>query len=84
MSSSSDCSLQNEPQEQTQAAPEHFKSVRWPMKCFYCEATQNLKTELEKHLKPNKFRRNVHCEKSGNGSVDITEDIWNAHYAEQN
>ena len=54
------------------------------MKCFYCEATQNLKTELEKHLKPNKFRRNVHRERCGNGSVDITEDIWNAHYAEQN
>ena len=54
------------------------------MKCFYCEATQNLKTELEKHLKATKFRRNVHCGRCGGGSFDSIEDIWNAHDAEQN
>ena len=55
------------------------------MKCYYCEATENLKTELEeKHLKPSKFRKNVHCVKCGDGSFDVTLEIWNQHYADKN
>ena len=80
LSSAAVCSLQNAPEELS----EGVKSARWPIKCFYCDATENLKTELEKHLKPSKFRENVHCVKCGDGSFDVTLEIWNQHYADKN
>ena len=53
----------------------------YPMRCFFCPATDNLMTELEKHLKGNFLRKNVHCTYHGVGSFQSTQDIWDAHYA---
>ena len=48
---------------------------------FFCSATENLMTEIEKYLKGTFLQKKMHDTFCGGGSFEITDDSWDAHYA---
>ena len=56
------------------------KTISHPRQCFHCKSTGSLFSDLQKHFKFKKFRKDVHCQKCGSGSFTVAQDIWDTYY----
>ena len=66
--------------EDSESGESFDETISHPRQCFHCKSTGPLLTDLQKHFKFKKFRKDVHCPKCGSGSFAVTQDIWNTYY----